>query len=143
DQRISHFLDLAGREAVERMANVPLRARRARWVLLQQILLRAPQLSGVVILHLLLQRAGCRGRQGHAWVHDVWRLGDRRAALLGRHRGGCKRSQAYQQGRKQHVFHRTPPLKYRLWTSPSSGGYNISSVDGNLSSLGKTPISCA
>ena len=52
--------ELLRREAVERAADAQLRTRQARWVLLQQLLLCRPQLSGVVILHLLLQRAGCR-----------------------------------------------------------------------------------
>ena len=94
--------ELLGREAVERAVDAQLRARYARRVLYQHIVLGLPQLSGVVILHLLLQRAGCRRGQGGARVYDVWRRRRyrdassharprARAPELGRRRCGRKR----------------------------------------------------
>src|SRR5437868_14297269 len=78
------------REAVELMADGHLTAAQTRLVLLQQLALRAHQLSGVVVLHLLLQRAGrgCRKRRAR-----VERLGRRvrHTAALGDRRGGGER----------------------------------------------------
>src|ERR1700732_2728695 len=80
------------REAVELMANGNLAVRQPRRVLLQQLALRPHQLSGVVVLHLLLQRAGRRRRKRHTGVNRMWWSQVRHtAALLGGRRGGCKR----------------------------------------------------
>src|SRR3984893_14609555 len=89
------------REAVELMADGNLAVRQPRRVLLQQLTLRPHQLSGVVVLHLLLQRAGRRRRTGHAPVDRMqWSEGRQTAALLGSRRGGRKRREYQRQGRK-------------------------------------------
>src|SRR5216684_2112334 len=132
--------ELLGREAVERAVDAQLRARYARRVLYQHIVLRLPQLSGVVILHLLLQRAGCRCRQGDPRVHDVRWRGGHGATLLGHNRRGRKHHGDHQRDRKQQALHRTPPFR----TSPlKQARFQIwaTSVQANLSSPAKAPIS--
>ena len=135
---------LPGCEAVQRAAEGPLRARRTRWVLQQEVVLCRPQLCRVVILHLLLQRAGCRRGQGGARVYDVWRRRryrdassharpHARAPELGRCRCGRKRREDQQQSWKQRAFHRLSPFgTSALNQPPSSGVFNIHSVSVNL-----------
>src|SRR5260370_13913070 len=90
------------REAVELVADGNLAVRQPRRVLLQQLALRPHQLSGVVVLHLLLQRAGRRCRKRHTGVDRMWRSPVRHtAAVLGNPRGARKRREYQRQGRKR------------------------------------------
>jgi SAM-dependent methyltransferase len=126
---------LPRREAVERAAEAHLRARCARWVLQQQVVLCRPQLCRVVILHLLLQRAGCRRGQGGARVYDVWRRrcyrdasshARPRAPELGRRRCGRKPREDQQQSWKQRAFHRSSPFGTSALNQPRLQGCSTS-----------------
>src|ERR1700687_1900669 len=63
--------------AVERVTDRQLLAAHARRVLLQQVTLRPHQLGGVILLHLLLQRTGCRCRRELVGVDGVRRRRNR------------------------------------------------------------------
>src|ERR1700736_2600679 len=128
------------REAVELMADGHLAVRQPRRVLLQQLALRPHQLSGVVVLHLLLQRAGRRCRKGHAAVDRMWRQVRHTAALLGSRRGSCKRRECQRQGWKQQASHRMPPKAANL-NQPRVGLLNLSLAVVELRCRGKALIS--
>ena len=64
-----------------------------RRVLLQQIALRPYQARGVVLPHLIFQRAVSRRRQRHAGVDGMQLRGGLEPALLGGNRGTCEANQ--------------------------------------------------
>jgi hypothetical protein len=85
--------------------------------------LRRPQLSGVVVLHLLLQRAGCRCRQGGARVYDVWRRGWQGDASARGPRGApiwaaagvaASATRIIIEAEDSRFFYRTPPFEPSL-----------------------------